>query len=151
VLALAVASACSHSATTRPLQSSPPRAPAPHSTPAPPASSARVAPPIEVQASATPITPPLAAIYSASATPRVAHAGDTIVWNVRTSRAIASVTAKSAGFTIPLEKRGPGVFGLSFVIPPQTPSFFHGTYAVTLEARTATGASATSQLSLKIE
>jgi len=91
-----------------------------------------------------------AAIYSASAKPQVVHAGEVVEWNVRTSRAVTSVAAKSAGFTIPLEKRGPGAFGLSFRIPDEMPPLFRGTYAVTVEARAANGSSATAHLSLDL-
>lgn len=154
MLALAVASACSHS-TSAPRRTA---APLPIATQRP-AEAPRVAPATPVRANATELAvrvtpspePTGAVIYSASANPRIAHAGDEIVWSVRTSRAVSSVAAKSAGFTIPLEKRAPGVFGLAFRIPKEMPPLFRGTYAVTIEARTASGSAATSQLSLNVQ
>jgi len=91
------------------------------------------------------------AIFAASATPRIVHAGDTVVWKVRTSADITAVNAKAAGFTIPLQKEGAGRFGTSFTIPAEMPGFFHGTYHIDIEARARSGATAKSQLVLTVE
>jgi len=91
------------------------------------------------------------AIYSVSASPTVARAGDTIVWNVRTSADVTAVSANATGFTIPLQRRGPGRFGTTFDIPSIVPPFFRGTYAIRIVARNAAGATVTSHLSMRLQ
>ncbi len=91
------------------------------------------------------------AIYSVSATPTIARAGDTIVWNVRTSSDVSTVTASVTGFAIPLQRRGPGRFEAAFELPAAMPPIFHGTYRVAIEARNAVGAKATSHISLQVQ
>lgn len=89
-------------------------------------------------------------IYRVSATPEIARAGDTIVWKVRTTRDVVTVSANAFGVTIPLQRRGPGQFGTAFQIPAGMPAFFRGTYSVGIEARNQAGIRATSQISLRL-
>ena len=91
------------------------------------------------------------AIYSVSATPKVARAGDTIVWKVRTSNDVTSVSASATGFTIPLQRQAPGRFGTTFEIPAMMPPFFRGTYLIGIDARNAAGIKATSHLTLRVQ
>ena len=95
-------------------------------------------------------TPAGPLIYFASAAPKVARAGDTIVWNVRTTNDVVAVNASAFGVTIPLQRRAPGQFGTAFQIPASMPGFFRRTYFVGIEARNAAGAKATARLSLRL-
>jgi hypothetical protein len=128
-----------------------------HATPRPESTRATIlptsvpSPERTVEPAASPTVAPGPAIYSVSATPKIARAGDTIVWNVRTSGDVTAVDAKATGFTIPLARQGPGRFSTAFVIPGAMPPIFRGTYNVEIEARTASGKKARSQLSLRIE
>jgi hypothetical protein len=99
---------------------------------------------------AAPSRPPIPAIYSVSARPKVARAGDTIVWKVRTSNDVTAVNASAIGFTFPLRRLAPGRFGTTLEIPAMMPALFRGTYQVGIEARNAAGIKATSQLSLRV-
>jgi len=134
-------------------QPSPSRA-ARHALPSPPRRT--VAKPLSsvapVAATSRPQAPQLGpAIYSVSASPNVARAGDTIVWNVRTSADVTTVSANATGFTIPLQRQGPGRFGTTFEIPSIVPPFFRGTYAVRIVARNAAGVTTTSHLSMHLQ
>lgn len=100
--------------------------------------------------SPAPSAPLATTIYLVSATPRIAHAGETIVWKVRTSLDVRTVTASVTGFAIPLQRLGPGRFETTFQLPPAMPPIFRGTYDVTIEARKAAGAKATSHISLQV-
>jgi hypothetical protein len=120
--------------------------------PKPRVTTARLAivPHVAVRAQSRP-SPLVPTIYSVSATPTVARAGDTIVWKVRTSNDVTSVNASATGFTIPLQRRAPGHFGTTFEIPAMMPPFFRGTYLIGIEARNAAGIKATSRLTLRVQ
>ena len=151
MLALLAASGCAHQ--TRAVQPAATFAPAARPSvavrhAAEPSPSTAPATAVAVAVAPAPTGP---AIFAASATPRVVHAGDTVVWKVRTSADITAVDAKAAGFTIPLQKEGAGRFGTSLTIPAEMPGFFHGTYHIDIEARARSGATAKSQLVLTVE
>ena len=91
------------------------------------------------------------AIYFVSAEPKVARAGDTIVWKVRTSADITSANASAFGVTIPLQRRAAGNFRTTFQIPAGMPAFFRRTYTIAITARNAAGNTATAHVSLRLE
>ncbi len=91
------------------------------------------------------------AIYALSASPAVAHAGDVVVWDVRTSSDVTRVTASVPAFTMTLERRGPGHFGTSFQIPRDVPGIFFGDYAVAIVAFGERGATARSILKVRFK
>jgi hypothetical protein len=100
---------------------------------------------------AAPAIPALPAIISASALPSVVREGDTITWEVRTTRDVVAVEAHVRLASFPLQRDRPGHFEMVFRVPAGVPPFFHGTYAIELTARTATGASATRTLEVRFE
>ncbi len=85
-------------------------------------------------------TPPPPAIYSASATPPIVHGGQALVWDVRTTPDVVSVSARTTMIVLPLQHLGPGHFGLTFSVPQGVPGFFHGTYRMDVSAVTSAGA-----------
>ncbi len=91
------------------------------------------------------------AILAVWAKPRIAHAGDTVTWRVKTTTDVERVDVKAAGFIIPLEREAAGRFVAIFRIPYQTPGLLHGTYHVEVVAETGSGAKATSSLTMKLE
>ncbi len=80
--------------------------------------------------------------------PSVVHAGDNVVWNVRTTPDIVTVTAHVSAYTLPLQKLGPGRFALNFTVPANVPAVFHGTYALEVTATAGGGATAKSAVSM---
>jgi hypothetical protein len=102
-------------------------------------------------ASPVPATPAGPAIYAASASPTVAHAGDVVAWEVRTSTEVSSVTAGVRGFTVSLERRSPGRFGTAFRIPTDVPGLFHGEYHVVVTATDPDGSKAHTSLTMRFE
>jgi len=95
--------------------------------------------------------PVVPAIYAASASPTVAHAGDVVAWDVRTSAEVATVTAGVKGFTVALERRSAGRFGVSFRIPSDVPGLFHGEYHVVVTATDPDGSKARTSLTMRFE
>jgi PBP1b-binding outer membrane lipoprotein LpoB len=83
---------------------------------------------------------PESQIYSVSASPSVVHDGQAVVWDVRTTPDIVSVTATTTMIALPLQRFSPGHFGLTFAIPRGVPGFFHGTYNMDVSAVSAHGA-----------
>ena len=84
--------------------------------------------------------PPAPEIYSVSASPRVVHDGQAVVWDVRTTPDIVTVTASTSLIELPLQRFSPGHFGLTFSIPRGVPGFFHGTYNMDVSAVSTGGA-----------
>ena len=105
-------------------------------TPAPPAPAATPSEPI---------------IYSVSASPRIAHAGDSVKWDAKVSPNVVSVTARVAVYTFTLYPVRYGHFGEVFLIPKDVPPFFRGNYGVTVTATTASGAATSRMISLTFE
>jgi len=95
--------------------------------------------------------PPGPKIYSVSATPRIAHAGDAVHWDAHVSLDVVTVTARVAVYTFSLYPVASGHFGEVFRIPRDVPPFFHGNYSVTITATNATGASATRSIALRFQ
>ena len=108
-------------------------------------SAAHHAAPAPARASADPI------IYSVSASPTVAHAGDSIKWDAHVSPNVVAVTARVAVYSFSLYRERFGHFGETFVIPKDVPPFFRGRYGVTITATTATGASTSRLIRLSFE
>jgi hypothetical protein len=90
-------------------------------------------------------------IYEASASPTVAHAGDLVAWNVRTSAEVSTVTAGVRGFSLSLERHGAGRFGTAFRIPSDAPGLFHGEYHVLVTATDRDGSSAHTSMTMRFE
>jgi hypothetical protein len=90
-------------------------------------------------------------IYAASASPTVAHAGDLVAWNVRTSADVSTVTAGVRGFSLSLERHGAGHFGTAFRIPSDAPGLFHGEYHVLVTATDRDGSSAHTSMTMRFE
>jgi hypothetical protein len=90
-------------------------------------------------------------IYSVSATPQVAHAGDAVKWDAHVSPDVVSVTARVAVYTFSLYPVRYGHFGEVFRIPKDVPPFFHGNYSVTLTATNANGDSASRSIALRFQ
>jgi hypothetical protein len=78
-------------------------------------------------------------IYSVLATPNVVHGGQAVIWDVRTTPDIVSVTAHVAAITLPMRRLSAGHFGLTFAVPNGVPFFFHGTYDMDVQALTTGG------------
>jgi hypothetical protein len=91
------------------------------------------------------------AIISASALPSVVHSGDTVTWEVHTTRDVVAVEAHVQLASFSLQREQPGRFGLAFHVPAGVPPIFHGSYAVELTARTSSGASASRTLQMRFE
>jgi hypothetical protein len=90
-------------------------------------------------------------IYSVSATPRIAHAGDSVKWDAHVSLDVVTVTARVAVYTFSLYPTHSGHFGEVFSIPRDVPPFFHGNYSVTLTATSANGQTASRSIALRFE
>lgn len=73
------------------------------------------------------------------ATPNVVHGGQAVIWDVRTTPDIVSVTAHVAAITLPMRRLSAGHFGLTFAVPNGVPFFFHGTYDMDVQALTTGG------------
>jgi hypothetical protein len=146
--AVAVRSGAEHGAS--PLEKAPGPASAPTSRPAAneaaPASAATA--PASAASAATPADP---AILSASALPAVVHEGDTVTWDVHTTRDVVAVEVHVQLASFTLQRDRPGHFGLAFHVPAGVSPLFHGTYSVELTARTSAGASAKRTLKLRFE
>jgi hypothetical protein len=67
------------------------------------------------------------------------HAGTQVVWHVRTSPEVASVTAYVSAYTLPLVRESAGRFALTFSVPSNVPGFFHGRYDLDVVARDPDG------------
>jgi hypothetical protein len=78
-------------------------------------------------------------ILSISTSPEVVHAGTQVVWHVRTSPEVASVTAYVSAYTLPLVRESAGRFALTFSVPSNVPGFFHGRYDLDVVARDPDG------------
>ncbi|GAC1310213.1 MAG: hypothetical protein NVSMB21_17760 [Vulcanimicrobiaceae bacterium] len=128
----------------------PPVAPTPVApTPAAGVSAAAVAPVASIAPSAAPSAAPTGTqILSVRTAPDVVHAGESVRWDVRTSPDIVSVTAHVSAYTIPLQRTGPGRFGLNFAIPASVPAFFHGTYNLEVVGATSAGGTAKRNVSM---
>jgi hypothetical protein len=146
----AAASEASRSAAQRP----PERASAPRATalevpraPAIPAPSPDSAP-----SSVAPlVTPSGPQIISISTSPSIVRDGAHVVWSVRTSADVVSVTAQVSAYTLPLVRQAAGRFELAFAVPSNIPSFFHGTYNLLVTARSRSGATADRTVSVVFE
>ena len=90
-------------------------------------------------------------IYSVSATPKIAHAGDSVKWDAHVSPDVVTVTARVAVYSFSLYPTHSGHFGEVFSIPKDVPPFFHGNYSVTLTATTAYGQTASRSIALRFE
>ncbi len=90
-------------------------------------------------------------IYSVSATPRIAHAGDSVKWDAHVSPDVVSVTARVAVYTFSLYPVRDGHFGEVFRIPRDVPPFFHGNYSVTVTATNANGDSVSRSIALRFQ
>ena len=100
-------------------------------------------------ASATPTVGPTGPqILSVVVSPAVIHAGEAVVWDVRTTGDIVRVAANVTAYHLPLQRAGRGHFVLNFTVPSNVPGFFHGTYALDVRGETAQGASASRRVSL---
>jgi hypothetical protein len=95
--------------------------------------------------------PPGPKIYSVSATPHVAHAGDSVKWDAHVSPDVVSVTARVAVYTFSLYPVRSGHFGEVFRIPRDVPPFFHGNYSVTVTASNANGDSVSRSIALRFQ
>ncbi len=90
-------------------------------------------------------------IYSVSATPKIAHAGDSVKWDAHVSLDVVSVTARVAVYTFSLYPTSSGHFGEVFRIPRDVPPFFHGNYSVTVTATNADGDSVSRSVALRFQ
>ncbi len=90
-------------------------------------------------------------ISAVAATPTTVHGGDTVHWDVRTSPNVVSVAAHVELATLQLQRASAGHFTLAFVIPANTPGFFHGTYSVNIIAKASDGDTATKTISLTFD
>jgi hypothetical protein len=99
-------------------------------------------------AAATPAGPH---ILSISTSPEVVHAGTHVVWDVRTSPDVVTVTAHVSTYSLPLVRQGAGRFGLTFSVPSNVPGFFHGTYSLDVIAKDGSGATADRTVSVSFE
>lgn len=79
------------------------------------------------------------------------HGGDSVVWDVRTTRDVVRVVARTPFYALPLNKIAPGHFTLSFAIPNGVPYFFHRSYDLDVGASSATGDTVHRQISLTFE
>ncbi len=95
--------------------------------------------------------PPGPKIYSVSATPHVAHAGDAVKWDAHVSPDVVAVTARVAVYTFSLYPVRSGHFGEVFRIPRDVPPFFHGNYSVTVTATNANGDSVSRSIALRFQ
>lgn len=114
-----------------------------------PTSPVAPAAPVAPVASATPTVGPTGPqILSVVVSPAVIHAGEAVVWDVRTTGDIVRVAANVTAYHLPLQRAGRGHFVLNFTVPSNVPGFFHGTYALDVRGETAQGASASRRVSL---
>jgi len=91
------------------------------------------------------------AILSAQTSQSVVHAGETVLWTVRTTADVVTVTAAAQFYKFTLKRNGPGRFSLPFTIPAAAPPFFHGSYWLTIVASTIDGRSAETTLPIRFE
>jgi len=89
-------------------------------------------------------------IYSITP-PGVVHAGQSVTWDVRTTPNVVSVRAHVSAYSFPLAQTGPGLFAVSFTVPSNVPSMFHGTYQMNFQARTRDGATAERSVQVRFE
>jgi hypothetical protein len=90
-------------------------------------------------------------ILSLSATPPVVRSGQSVVWDVRTTRDVVSVTASVTIYSFPLVRVAPGHFALTFGIPPDVPPVFHGNYDMNVVAKDAAGDAVSRHITLTFE
>lgn len=90
-------------------------------------------------------------IYSVNATPKIAHAGDSVIWDAHVSPDVVTVTARVAVYSFSLYPTHSGHFGEIFSIPKDVPPFFRGNYSVTVTATNANGESASRSIALTFE
>jgi hypothetical protein len=79
------------------------------------------------------------------------HDGQRVVWDVRTSPDVVSVTANVSAYSLPLVRQEAGHFALYFAIPANVPGVFHGTYNLSVVARTSSGATAARTVSVTFQ
>lgn len=77
-------------------------------------------------------------ILAMSLSTPVAHGGQLVSGTVETTPDVASVVARIAGFSSPMQKIGAGRFALSYRVP-YLPFFLHRTYSIEVTARTTGG------------
>lgn len=77
-------------------------------------------------------------ILSMSLSSPVAHGGELVSGTVETSSNVASVEARIAGYSSPMQKIGVGRFALSYRVP-KLPFFLHKTYMIQVIARNTQG------------
>jgi hypothetical protein len=77
-------------------------------------------------------------ILSMSLSTPVARGGDVVSGTVETSSNVASVEARIAGYSSPMQKVGVGKFALSYRVP-KLPFFLHKTYMIQVIARNTRG------------
>lgn len=90
-------------------------------------------------------------IITIATAPKVVHEGDVVRWSVRTSPDVVDVSAHVLAYSFALQRRAPGSFALAFTVPKGVPFFFHRTYDLSVVARNAAGARATTVIGIPFQ
>jgi len=90
-------------------------------------------------------------ILTIATAPKVVHDGDVVRWVVRTSPDVIDVSAHVLAYSFALQRRAPGSFALAFTVPKGVPFFFHRTYNLSVVARNAAGATASTVVGIPFQ
>jgi hypothetical protein len=88
-------------------------------------------------------------ILAMSISTPVAHGGELVSGTVETSSNVASVEARIAGYSSPMQKVGAGRFALAYRVP-KLPFFLHKTYMIQVIARNTRGQAVSTAIPITI-